>query len=617
MTTVSAVMAQFRRVMPWLLLASAVLLVFAPGLSGDFLFDDFTNIVNNPRVHADTIGFSELARAADAYHGPLGRPLATIGFAIDHAIGGLDPFTFKLHGLLVHLLNAILVALLCRGVLRLVPATALPGWTPWAIAATWALHPLQVSTVLYIVQRMEMLAATFILLGLMAYLRGRRRQIEGLAGWPWLAVAGALAGVGLLAKESAILFPLYALALELTLLNFRADNRLTGKRLRYSFALLLAAGFIGYFLVLVPNYGAAAVFGNRDFTPYERLMTQARVLVMYLQQMLLPLPSTLTFYYDNFPKSTGWMAPASTLACTLALALLLLCAAVVRRRMPLVSLGLFWFFIPHLLTSGLINLELAFEHRNYLALLGVVLAVCALLSRLPWRLSPDARATATLAIIVMLASLAAIRAATWGDPLVLAMDMASRNPTSSRASSDLGTVYAGLAMENPGSPYVDFAISEFERGAALPGASPLPEQGLILLSAAFGRPVDPDWWDRLENKLRHNPIGPQEVMAVTGLLNERMNGLSLDDQSLGKAYAILAMRGGASAEAYLGFANHAENYLHDEDLAEQLYVAAMASDTMTPEHARRVLAALSEDGKGRYWQASKREAVRQGLVGED
>ena len=52
----------------------------------------------------------------------------------------------------------------------------------FVIALAWAVHPLQVSSVLYIVQRMEMLVATFTLLALLAYLRGRLAQRNGRFG---------------------------------------------------------------------------------------------------------------------------------------------------------------------------------------------------------------------------------------------------------------------------------------------------------------------------------------------------------------------------------------------------------------------------------------------------
>src|SRR5690606_8048652 len=63
-------------------------LVFIPGLGGDFVFDDFGNIVYNNRIHAETLTWEAVSRAAGAYQGPIGRPLATVSFAVDYALGG-------------------------------------------------------------------------------------------------------------------------------------------------------------------------------------------------------------------------------------------------------------------------------------------------------------------------------------------------------------------------------------------------------------------------------------------------------------------------------------------------------------------------------------------------
>lgn len=594
----------------------SALIVYSPGLTGDFVFDDFANIVANKNIHALVLDWDTVAQAARAYQGPIGRPLATLGFAVDYALGGQQPFAFKLHGLLVHLVNSLLVLLLCRRLLLVNPGNRYPTWAAWFIAGLWAIHPLQVSTVLYVVQRMEMLATLFILLGLHSYLHARLQQMKDHRGWPWLVTSGLLAAMGLLAKESAVVFPLFTLALELTLLRFRAPNPATTRWLRRGYVALVLVGLVGYFGFVVPAYGDPHAFLNRDFTLYERLLTQCRVLPMYLGQMLLPLPDSMPFYYDSYAKSTGWLEPATTLLGGILLATLMMLAWSTRHRAPLFSLGLFWFFVPHLLTSGPINLELAFEHRNYAALLGVILALADLLRWMPFRPSREAALTGAAVLTAMMAALCGIRAATWGDPLVLAMDMASRNPASARASSDLGAVFAREAMSNPGSPYLDLALREFERGAALPGASPLPEQGLILISLAAGRPVQQSWWDQLHEKLRSNPIGPQEVMAVTGLLMERLEGTKVDDHALAEAYTILEKRGGASANAYLGFANHADAYIHDEVLAERMYIAAMASETMTAEYAQRILFALATEGKQRYVLAASREAAKRGFIPE-
>src|SRR5690606_39005569 len=106
------------RARSWLPGVLAVLLAaitFAPGLSGGFFFDDYQNIVTNPLVQTDSLDLDALAKAAKAYQaGPLGRPMSTITFAVDHYLWGKDPFGYKATSLAVHAVNTFLVFTLVR-----------------------------------------------------------------------------------------------------------------------------------------------------------------------------------------------------------------------------------------------------------------------------------------------------------------------------------------------------------------------------------------------------------------------------------------------------------------------------------------------------------------------
>src|SRR5690606_38727533 len=95
-------------------------LVYWPGLRGGFVFDDYPNIVDNRLLHVDwNDGWREwLAAAFSSPASALQRPLASLTFAVNHALTGLDPYWMKLANLGIHLLNAWLVLLLCHQVLR-------------------------------------------------------------------------------------------------------------------------------------------------------------------------------------------------------------------------------------------------------------------------------------------------------------------------------------------------------------------------------------------------------------------------------------------------------------------------------------------------------------------
>ena len=598
-----------------LALAVLVALVFSPGLGGGFLFDDFPNIVSNPRVQPASADLAALREAATGYQpGAIGRPLATVGFALDYLASGKDPWAYKVHSLAVHVINALLVFWLLVRLLSL-PAVAMPrARVVAAIAAlAWATHPLQVSTVLYVVQRMEMLVTTFMLLALLAYLRGRLAQQAGRRGWPWLGLSALLAAMGLLAKESAVLFPLFTLSLELTVLRFASADARTGRWLKGLYAAGITIAAIAFFGWLVPRYATPESFSMRDFSMGERLLSQLRILPMYLGQALAPLPGTMTFYYDDFPKSTGLLSPWTTGAGALLIVALLATAWRYRHRAPLASLGVFWFFASHALTSNVLNLELAFEHRNYFALLGVVLLVSDLLRRIRGSDATLQRALAGV-LVVSFALLATVRSAVWGDELLLAQDLVARNPSSARASSDLATLYVAISGSDPTSPFFHLAYQEFERGSRLPNASPLPEQGLILMAATTGQPVDPAWWDRLLFKLRTRPAGVQEALAVNGLVDQYYEGIALEPARLAEAWGTLVSRQPWPGYVHARYGDFMLVEMNDEAAALRAYYAAVDAPPRDPRLATLIVDELELIGRQELADAVRRHVANRGLA---
>lgn len=588
-----------RRFLTWsLVLAVLTALAYWPGMSGGFLFDDYPNIVKQERVHVTSLTLDSLAKAWSAFSiGPFGRPLAMVTFAVDHYFWGLDPRGFKLTSLAVHVLNTLLVFVLVSRLLRLRSDDRTARLMPAAIVATlWAIHPLQVSTVLYVVQRMETLSLTFVLLALVCYLHGRKRQIRGQRGWPWLAACVPLVCMGLLSKETAALFPAFTLALELTVLRFESGSDRTTRFLKGSYLLACTAAVGVFVFFIVPEYAADNAYALRSFTLGERLLTQMRVLPTYLFWILVPQPASYIFYFDTYPTSSGLLSPVTTLLGGLSMAALAAVAIALRRRLPLFSLGIAWFFAAHLLTSNVIALEMVFEHRNYFAILGVLLAIYGLVSALPPSEIPRVRNFAASVLVIGFFTLTLIRSAGWGNPMQLALELSQRNPDSTRASTDLGEQYMLRAGRDPSSRYYAMAEAEFERGSRVPGASPLPEQGLIILALTAKQTDKAEWWDRLIRKLEERTVGPQEVSMITEFLAKRERGLPLNDQKLSEAYMVVVKKVGMPASQYYAIGLHAMRHLGDERLAGILFAIAVNKSLDNPAFIVGMVETLHKNG---------------------
>lgn len=571
--------------------------VYWAGLSGPFVFDDFPALVDNSRLHVGSLSFSELWRAAFSFNpGGTGRQLAMLSFALNYALGGLDPWGWKVGGLLVHLVNTALVYALCVRLLSLAGVERLLHWSAAAIALLWAVHPLQVSTVLYVVQRMEILSLTFVLLALLAYLRGRQAQIQGARGWVWLALCAPLLLLALGAKETALLLPLYTLALELTLLRF--DGCTSGQKRfwRWGYAIGCLIVLVVFVAVVIPAYTAPQAYAIRDFTAGERVLTQFRVLPMYLGQILFPSPALMPFYYDDLQASRGLLEPITTIAGAFLLLALFAIAWVFRKRAPLLSLGLLWFFASHAITSNVLALELVFEHRNYFAILGVLLAIAELVRRIPVRDGPGIKIAAVAVLVLGVGFLGAVRAATWGGVLLLSTELTHLNPHSARAAQDLGILYNAMSDGDADSPFFGFAVAELERESKMDWATVLAEQSLILLHAENHLPVRQEWWSRLQFRLRDRPIGHETVGAMFRLLDRRMAGVMMDDSELSAAFDVLFERKPMPPYSYGAVALHALKFQKDEERAKRLLRRAVGGAAPYPEYLQSLSERLREEG---------------------
>ncbi len=562
------------------LLLSTVLLLM-PALSGGFIFDDYPIFAENPAIHIAGWHWQDWQQVWAWSHDNIQRPLTMLSFALNYAFGS-GIWGFKASNLGLHLVNVVLVWMLVRKLLRAAwklqdnESGALADYWAMGVSAAWAIHPLQISAVMYVVQRMELLGFSFVLLALLAYWKARQQQIAGRRGWPWLLVCAALVLIGYEAKETTALVPGYALLLELTLLRFAAATPSTSLRWKLVNASGCVAAVLLLIFYLLPHYAIPAAYAGRDFDAWQRELTQLRALSMYLGWSILPLPNQLYFYYDNYPASTGLLHPATTLLGGLFLLGLLVVAAVMRRRRPLLTLGIGWFFVAHALTSSPIALELVFEHRNYPALLGPLLAVTDLLWLLRARANPRLPALLACVLLINLGFMTVLRAATWGNPLLLATTLAKTNPGSSRAALDLARRYVAMAQDNPQSPLYRLGIQELERASRLPGSSILPEEALLIQAANHPVQDNQAHWASLQEKLRTQVMVSDTYAALFGLQQLSLKGSqAIDAKQLAGAYEIAIARNPSRISLHVQYADLASVALNDQALAVKQWLEAV------------------------------------------
>jgi len=445
------------------------------------------------------------------------------------------------------------------------------------MALAWAAHPLQVSSVLYAVQRFQIMGTLFVVLALGAYAAARGAQIQGRRARTSMMLAGLFWVLALGCKEDSILLPAYTLALELTVLRFAAGRERTANALRRSYLFMVLAGLLAFALFVLPHYWHWDAYPGRDYSTPERLLTQARVLCMYLGQILLPLPGRMPFFYDWLEPSRGLLMPWTTLPSVTIVVGLIFIAWRLRRRLPLFALGVLLFFAAHGITSNVPNLELAFEHRNHFALVGAVLAIGSLLLAAARRFQsrPIVLATVAGATLVALAGSTMARAHSWRSDLSLAQANAEHAPRSARAWVTLCKTELDLGGPPvPDNPRLDRAIAACEAGAA---AAPLVlnNAALLLVLKSLRGDASAQEWASFRRGLETLRMGPENQMATLVLLNYAREGVKLDKGELLATIASHVERNRLPPFALASLGYFVMNDLSDPDHAVTYFAQAI------------------------------------------
>jgi len=506
-------------------------LVYIPGLSGDFAFDDTSNLLINDHLRIERLDFSTLRAAAfsgDA--GPLKRPLSMLSFALNYYATGFDPFYFKLVNLGIHLLNGaslyLFLSLLLSALAKRTGNTfarAQHQYLALVVTASWLLHPLALTSVLYVVQRMNSLAALFTLWGLIFYLWGRRRLDEGGERKGIVLMVAGILGFGMLAslsKENGVLLPLYALVLEATIFGFRTGSSSNRKKIYTLFIVTVAIPLLAATLYVAfhPEW-LLSQYRIRAFTLSERLLTESRVLWLYIKWMLVPNNADLGLFHDDIPISTGFLQPITTLVSILAWLALLFGALLLRKRVPLVSFGLLWFLAGHSLESSFLGLELAHEHRNYLPMIGILLiAFDALFTATRDGNLARSRTAVAITVVLLFGVVTSLRAAQWSSSISLNLSEAQHHPESVRANYQAGRQYTILFEQDPTNRKLyDEAWFYLDRAARLDHTSTVGLFGLISLAQADHRMPEPALLTELQRRLRISFFGAYELLALKKL----------------------------------------------------------------------------------------------------
>lgn len=410
-------------------------------LAGSFQWDDIPHIVRNPALY-DWKDIGEIFSFWPT------RSFLFWTLSINYHFSGTNPFGYHLTNTGIHILSAFLVYLIFFRLRRkniYLKSAEFTRRNRLALLAglLFVVHPIQTQAVTFIVQRGASLSGLFTLLALYLYCRFREDNCR-------LCYGGALAAgfLGIFSKEGAASLPLLIGLWEI----FFGSERRWGRRLRalipfvaiplftiLTVWLTVRSGEGGFYYALnlqnqFPSVGltdSSARLSSR----WIYLITQFRVVLIYLRLLFLPIRQTI--YYD-IVVSISFFRAISIFSALLLVTIVIATFRFARSR-PVISFGVFFFLLSLLPTSSVVVLlPLVSEHHLYLALAGYAWALSVFLDRL---LSRRQFLVVGGLVIFSLTIFTGTRNLVWLNPFTLWNDALKKAPHLASLHDSIASVY--------------------------------------------------------------------------------------------------------------------------------------------------------------------------------
>ena len=344
-----------------------ILSSYSNSLYAPVTLDDTHSFVEEPLVLGFTFSWEGLYGLSKTRFG-WARFLPVLSFALDLQWGAGSIIAFHITNVIIHLLATSALFFLLKSFFNFIYHDTHCLSKEWRSVASiilistvgfWALNPVQTNAVTYLVQRMTSMAALFYFFAMGCYFRGRKLHLQGIFNrktitWYLLFFISAICSF--MSKQISITLPVMVLLVEFLFVH-HGSLKLFLKKYRFLFILVL---LLSIPLVYYKFPGILERCGTRHFTIFERLLTELRVVSSYIFLLLLPLPRFLNLEHDPL-ISTSLFEPFTTLTSLLFLLLIVVYAWRVRKRYPVITFAVFWFFINLLLESSIIPLVLKFS----------------------------------------------------------------------------------------------------------------------------------------------------------------------------------------------------------------------------------------------------------------
>jgi len=556
-----------------LVLVICICFIYSNSIKGPFVFDDVPNIRDNPRIRLAKLTLDGITTAGiESYSSH--RPVANISFALNYYFNGYNVAGYHLVNILIHIITGIILFYLIKVTLGLLRSHSLKPrseknmppdqrnnsihnikrssiltlprsfgaestellFIPFFTTFIWLVHPVQTQTVSYIVQRMNGMAAMFYILSLILYVKARLSNTKRKRQALFLGcILSGILSLG--SKEIAITLPFFIFLYEWFFFQELSLKWLKRNSIYFLCILLFIIFFAFFFLDNHPIKTILSTYNTRDFTLWQRVLTEFRVVIYYMSLLIFPHPMRLNLLHD-FSISHSFINPITTLLSFMAILGLMVMAIWLAKRERLLSFCILWFLGNLLIESSVLGLEIIFEHRVYLPSMFFILMLVSLVYR--FANSKWIWGVLLCAVAIIFSVWTHQRNIVWSDDVILWEDCIKKSPNKWRQHYNLGIVLAGrgnlddaikqygIALEiNPG-----YAKAYYGLGNALVQKG---DSGAAIYNYSKALEINPNYVEAYYNKsrilLNQGKIGDaidnyQKALIINSELTQALYNLS-------------------------------------------------------------------------------------------
>lgn len=460
-------------VLPLLAIALLGAVLYGHTLQAPFYMDDLINIRNNLYT-MKALSLPELFQCASRSYAH-NRPLANISFGLNYFVHGYELSGYHLVNIVVHIINGMLLFVFVFKTITLGSQRdpgPHPAWIATLASLLWFVNPIQIQSVTYIVQRMTSMASLFFLSAFLCYLYGRVTQ-KPLIRIALFALCALCWTLCMASKEIALTLPGLIFVYEWFFFQDLDKTWLRRSAIYLAAGLLALVAFVYWVYDYNPLELLTAIHPTRLYTPFERFLTEGRVIFLYMSLLFFPHPSRLTVNHD-VAVSVDLIHPWTTWASMAGLIGLLVITVLMAKRYRLFAFCAVWFFANLAIEALAASIEPMFEHRAYLPSMLLFLPVVCVAFK---GLKRPRIAVPPLAAVILIFSLWTYERNTlWNDPIAFWEDAVQKSPNHYRPYFNLGTAYLHAQSYDP-------AILSLKKALTL--RSPYPTEILTNMGALY------------------------------------------------------------------------------------------------------------------------------------